>query len=187
MFGLGFSEMVMIAIVLLVVVGPKELPKLLRAVGGGINKLRRMSSDLREQSRIDEILSDEGLREDLETLRSLRGISRGRIVDSLVAQASHKPRPRTQQLPDSSEQDQDEELPAIELDGVPPDPQTEYPAIGPDAYGSLAEDDPYAGVEPAEEAPPEDAAEQDEPTAASTETNETAAPPEADGHEGEPS
>ncbi|MBI4701903.1 MAG: twin-arginine translocase TatA/TatE family subunit [Deltaproteobacteria bacterium] len=55
MFGLGFGEILVIAIVLLVVVGPRELPRLLRSMGRGINKLRTMSTELRAQSGIDEI------------------------------------------------------------------------------------------------------------------------------------
>lgn len=81
MFGLGFGEILVIAIVLLVVVGPRELPRLLRSMGRGINKLRTMSTELRAQSGIDEILREEGLQEDLDAIRSL---SRGRVIDALV-------------------------------------------------------------------------------------------------------
>jgi Tat protein translocase TatB subunit len=130
-FGLGFGEMVVLGIVLLVVVGPRELPKLLRSVGKGLNKLRRMSTDLREQSGIDEIIKDEGLREDLDTLRQL---SRGRsgLVDGLMKpDAARRPRPRPRPRALAPALD-DLTMP----DGEPPDPDAEYPLAGPDAYGS---------------------------------------------------
>ncbi len=126
MFGLGFSEMVVIGLVLLVVVGPRELPKLLRAVGGGLNKLREMSADLRDQSGIDAIISDENLRDDLNTIRS---ISSGNVVGNLIREANRSPRPRPAPAP----------LPKSELsppEGEAPDPLQEYPEVGCDAYGA---------------------------------------------------
>lgn len=47
MFGLDLSEMLVIAILVIVVVGPDDLPKLLALVGRYYGKLRRMSDDLR--------------------------------------------------------------------------------------------------------------------------------------------
>jgi sec-independent protein translocase protein TatB len=83
-FGIGFGELVLVGIVLLVVLGPKELPRFLRGVGQGVAKLRQLSVDLRRQSGIDEIIREEGLAEDLEALRSL---SRGRVVDTFIESA----------------------------------------------------------------------------------------------------
>ncbi len=133
MFGLGFGEMVILGVVLLVVVGPKELPKLLRAVGRGINKLRMMSTDLREQSGIDEIIHDESLREDIDALRSL---SRGKVVDTLIDKAMKPPKR-------SKPRKAGEALP-VELEGEPPDPEQEYPQVGCDAYGAVAEEPIYS-------------------------------------------
>jgi sec-independent protein translocase protein TatB len=156
-FGLGFGEMVVLGIVLLVVVGPKELPRLLRGLGKGINKLRRMSSDLREQSGIDEIIKEEGLREDLDALRSL---SRGRagLVEGLVNSAS-KPARRPLARPRAL-------APALEElrppEGAPPDPDAEYPLVGPDAYGARADDAPDDDA-PDDDAPDDDAPDDDAP------------------------
>jgi len=106
-FGLGIWELVLLAILLLVVVGPRELPSLLRTVGRGITKLRRMSWELRAQSGIDEIIHEEGLEDDLEAIRSLR---RGNLVDALVKPARPAPgegaassdEPDAATLPDAS-------------------------------------------------------------------------------------
>jgi sec-independent protein translocase protein TatB len=81
---LSFGELLIIGLVLLVVVGPRELPGMLRKLGQGIAKLRNMSWQLREQSGIDQMLREEGLDKDLEAIRSL---SKGRVVDAIMTEA----------------------------------------------------------------------------------------------------
>lgn len=49
MLDIGMSELVIIGVVALVVVGPKELPTLLRTVGHWGGKTRRMATLFREQ------------------------------------------------------------------------------------------------------------------------------------------
>lgn len=49
MFDIGWGEMLVIAIVLIVVVGPKELPGMLRTFGKTTAKLRVMANDFRRQ------------------------------------------------------------------------------------------------------------------------------------------
>ncbi|WP_374764020.1 Sec-independent protein translocase protein TatB [Yunchengibacter salinarum] len=47
MFDLGTMELLVVAVLALVVVGPKELPRLLRAAGGLMRKGRRLTADFR--------------------------------------------------------------------------------------------------------------------------------------------
>lgn len=56
MFDIGWPELLVVAIVLIVVVGPKDLPPMLRAFGRTTKKLRGMASEFRGQF-------DEALRE----------------------------------------------------------------------------------------------------------------------------
>ena len=49
MFDIGWSELVIVGIVALIVIGPKELPGVLRMVGQWIGKVRRMASDFQGQ------------------------------------------------------------------------------------------------------------------------------------------
>lgn len=56
MFDIGWSEMLVIAIVVIVVVGPKELPGMLRTFGRTTAKLRVMANDFRKQ--FDEALKE---------------------------------------------------------------------------------------------------------------------------------
>jgi sec-independent protein translocase protein TatB len=49
MFDIGWSELLVIAVVAIVVVGPKDLPKLMRGFGHYAGKLRRAASDFQHQ------------------------------------------------------------------------------------------------------------------------------------------
>ncbi len=49
MFDIGWSEILVIGIVALVVIGPKELPGVVRMVAQNIGKLLRMASDFQNQ------------------------------------------------------------------------------------------------------------------------------------------
>jgi len=49
MFDFGSGELVVIGVVALVAIGPKELPGLLRTVGQAVGKLRRMAGDFQNQ------------------------------------------------------------------------------------------------------------------------------------------
>ena len=49
MFDFGSGELVVIGVVALVAIGPKELPGLLRTVGQAVNRLRRMAGDFQNQ------------------------------------------------------------------------------------------------------------------------------------------
>lgn len=49
MFDIGWGELVVIGIVALVVIGPKELPTVLRTVGQWMTKIRRMASEFQGQ------------------------------------------------------------------------------------------------------------------------------------------
>jgi sec-independent protein translocase protein TatB len=49
MFDIGWGEFLVIGIVALIVIGPKELPGVLRSLGQGISKVRRMASEFQGQ------------------------------------------------------------------------------------------------------------------------------------------
>ena len=67
MLDVGWTEILVIAIVLIIVVGPKDLPQMLRTFGNMVAKARGMASDFRQQF-------DEALREaDLDDVRKTLG------------------------------------------------------------------------------------------------------------------
>ncbi len=73
MFDVGWSEMLVIAVVLIVVVGPKDLPRMLRQFGRTTSKLRAMAGDFRRQ--FDEALKEADLDEVKDTLNSARNLN----------------------------------------------------------------------------------------------------------------
>src|SRR5215813_10056614 len=49
MFDIGWSEFVVIAVVALIAIGPKELPGVLRTIGQWMGKARRMAAEFQSQ------------------------------------------------------------------------------------------------------------------------------------------
>jgi sec-independent protein translocase protein TatB len=49
MFDLGWGKIIIIAVIALVVIGPKELPAVLRTVGQWMGKIRRMAAEFQGQ------------------------------------------------------------------------------------------------------------------------------------------
>lgn len=62
MFGIGFSELVVISIILIVAVGPNRMPGMLKAAVRAYREFRKATRELRASTGIDEILQDEDLR-----------------------------------------------------------------------------------------------------------------------------
>ena len=72
MFDIGWTEMLVIAVVMIVVVGPKDLPRMLRTFGQMTKKLRGMAGDFQKQ--FNEALKEaelDDVKESVDALRSL--------------------------------------------------------------------------------------------------------------------
>lgn len=133
-------------IVGIIVVGPKRLPGMMRTAGQWIARIRRMSTDLRTQSGIDELIRAEGLQEHLKELRELRALSRSNVLETFVAPAivtTELDRPGTSSTPSTSTGS-----PALSAPAAAPAPlgpgeplrEREYPLIGCDSYDALPDD-----------------------------------------------
>ena len=122
--GLSFGEIVVLALVALVVIGPKDLPKILRMAGRFIGQAKRTVADVRRETGLDDVLRGdfrdlERLADHIETLEPYRG-----------------------------------EAPTKELVPSPYDVrEREYPRAGADAHGLLADetsvypDDPPVSID----------------------------------------
>ena len=126
-FGLSFFEIVVIGIVALLAVGPRRLPAMLRDLGNWIRKLRKMTTDVRAQTGIDDILRAEGLQGGL---NELRGLMRG----GAPAPAPYQP-------------------PQDPYANIDIDVSREYPPEGADAKGAIPDD--LVAETPQDERPPE--------------------------------
>ena len=84
MFGLSLGELIVLVVVAVVVIGPRDLPRMLRKLGQWAGKLRRMASDLRTQSGIDEVLREGDLGPSIQEIRKL---ARGEL-DGVMTAAS---------------------------------------------------------------------------------------------------
>ncbi|MBI1985783.1 MAG: twin-arginine translocase subunit TatB, partial [Rhodospirillales bacterium] len=59
MFDIGWQELFLIAVVALIVIGPKDLPRVMRTVMRGVRKAREMARDL--QGGLDELAREADL------------------------------------------------------------------------------------------------------------------------------
>lgn len=55
MFNIGFSELLLVLLVAFLVVGPKDLPKVARWLGGAVKKSRRLLNEIKKESGWDEL------------------------------------------------------------------------------------------------------------------------------------
>lgn len=87
MFDIGFSEMVVIAVVALVVLGPERLPKVARTAGILLGRLQRyvndVKSDINREMQLEELKKLQAQVED-----SARSIERSVSTEMQSAQAS---------------------------------------------------------------------------------------------------
>ena len=73
MFEIGWTEMLVIAVVMIVVVGPKDLPKMLRTMGRMTAKARSMAGDFQRQ--FNEALKEAELDDVKKSVDELRGLN----------------------------------------------------------------------------------------------------------------
>ncbi|MGY2806202.1 MULTISPECIES: Sec-independent protein translocase protein TatB [unclassified Bradyrhizobium] len=90
MFDIGWSELVVIAVVALIAIGPKELPGVLRMVGQWMGKARKMASEF--QGQFQEAMREAEMA-DLkksfdEVKEAATGITSGNIMTSLQKDVS---------------------------------------------------------------------------------------------------
>jgi Tat protein translocase TatB subunit len=117
-FGISFTELLVVVIVGLIVLGPQKLPGLFRTIGHWIGQLRRFSTEVRAQSGIDELLRAEGLHGGLNELRGILRTEHHPPVDLVSEHAA--PNPYTQNF------------------GY--DDSRERPVEGPDSFDAIADD-----------------------------------------------
>jgi len=70
MFDISWGEMLVVGVVALVVIGPKELPGVIRSLGRGLGKLRSMAGEFRTQ--FDEAMREADIQDVARTFTDIR-------------------------------------------------------------------------------------------------------------------
>ena len=73
MFDFSWSEIMVIGLVALICIGPKDMPVAIRAISRVLKKMRRMAGEF--QGHVDEMLREADLAEVSNTLRDIRGMN----------------------------------------------------------------------------------------------------------------
>jgi sec-independent protein translocase protein TatB len=156
-FGLSFGELVVLLLVAVVVLGPKEMPRYLRKAGQLAGQLRRMAYDMRAKSGIDEVLRSEGIGSDIAEIRRLATFARGELGSIMTDLRSTANGAAVRDVPASPYAQTQTPYPAQGPQPTAPvrppapvpmvaassvveiDRAREYPTAGADSYGALPE------------------------------------------------
>lgn len=155
MFDIGWGELVVIGVIALIVIGPKELPAVLRTVGRTMNKVRRMAGEFQGQFQ-------EALREaELHDLKKQADDIASTVSGSVGDLSSINPMAETQkEIENSFNFDPSKsEPPAAEA--VPPEAAPPEALPAPEPQAALPAPDAHAAAEPADavhEEPPQKSA-----------------------------
>ena len=135
MFHVGFSELVLIAVVGLIVIGPERLPKVARTLGHMFGRLQRY---------VNEVKADISREMELDELRKLQGEvqSAAREIEQSVTQATqeveHGARALEAQLNDATASESGPAAPTPAAVTPAAEPPTEPVASPPDAGSGAA-------------------------------------------------
>ena len=82
MFDLGWSELAVVAVIALIVVGPKELPQILRTAAHWLRKARSLAREF--QSSVDDMVREAELDEAKKTMEAARHLSLDKELEETV-------------------------------------------------------------------------------------------------------
>jgi TatA/E family protein of Tat protein translocase len=104
MFGIGMTELIVILVIALLVIGPKKLPDVARSLGKGLREFRKATSDLKEEFQIDEIdeIKDFGVDNDINPNKDKEAVAGG---EAEIAEADPSDPPGSQRVTGSAASD----------------------------------------------------------------------------------
>lgn len=131
MLDIGWSELLLIAVVAIIVVGPKDLPPMMRALGRTITKMRRMAGEF--QGQFNEALKEAELDDVKKSFDELRGLNPiNDIKDSLNPLSGPVAKPAPAPVPPPIDQPA-QPLVAADVEPTAPAPATVAAPAAPEA------------------------------------------------------
>ena len=124
-FGLSMSEIMVIAVVALIVVGPKDLPKMLRTIARFVTKLRGMAGEF--QRHLDSAIRESGIDEVKKEVRNMTNFTVTADVGKKMSEEFKKQGDEIKTMLESPEKPAAKNEPA--LSGPAPQPPVEPPAL----------------------------------------------------------
>ncbi len=97
MFDIGWSELLVIAVVAIVVVGPKDLPRLMRTFGHYAGKLRRAAADFQRQ--FEDAMRETELEEVKKAIESVKNETPGIDLKAPIDKPIMLPSPSAEPAP----------------------------------------------------------------------------------------
>ncbi len=126
MFDIGWSEFVLIAVVALIAIGPKELPGVLRTLGQWMAKARKMAAEF--QSQFQEAMREAEMADLKDSFDEVRkaasGFSAGNLISSLEKDVSNSLRVDPVEKPAERPATPAIEPPVAPTEPAAPTPQT---------------------------------------------------------------
>lgn len=150
MFDIGWSELVVVAVVALIAIGPKELPGVLRMVGQWMAKARKMAAEF--QGQFQEAMREAEMAELKKSFDEVKdaakGFGTGNLMTSLQTDVSSALR-----IEDVDKPVETTATPAIEPPTTPTTPEAPTPATFVEAEAHSVADEPLAIARDASPAP----------------------------------
>ena len=150
MFDIGWSEFLLIAVVALIAIGPKELPGVLRMVGQWIRKARKMAAEF--QGQFQEAMREAEMADLKQSFDEVKeaasGFTRGGLMSSLQKDVSS-----ALSIDDIDKPAETPTAAAIEPPVTPTTPEAPIPETFAEAEAHAAATEPLAIVREVEPAP----------------------------------
>ncbi len=115
MFDIGWSELVVIGVVALIAIGPKELPGVLRMIGQWMGKVRKMAGEF--QGHFNEAMREAEMADLKKTFDDVRDAAKDLSGNNLLTSM-------TKDAADALKFDPPSDTPATPTTPVPPTPET---------------------------------------------------------------
>ena len=117
MLDIGWSEMFMIAVVAIVVIGPKELPRTLRTIGQWVAKARSLTREF--QSNINDMIAQSEIEDLRKSAENIGDFGVGNMLEDTTSPSINRATPSPSELlQNQSKEDHDTDILDDEIDAV---------------------------------------------------------------------